>query len=137
MDVEKPEDGPSDNVRHTASGMETDNPSDVSGFKRLLDYMSSHNYGREDFAAYSQDPQWRLLMREEYPDYELPELSKESAEIIPNTLRIQYGESCMKRHFRMIQIRSQSTLRLMICRKNTIILMKRRSCGIWGLKTLT
>ncbi len=80
MDVEKPEDGPSDNVRHTASGMETDNPSDVSGFKRLLDYMSSHNYGREDFAAYSQDPQWRLLMREEYPDYELPELSKESAD---------------------------------------------------------
>lgn len=69
---------------------ETDNKEcaepEGSGFKRLLDYMSSHNYGAGDFATYSQDPQWRMLMREEYPDYELPELSQESA----NTQLMKY-----------------------------------------------
>lgn len=45
----------------------------------ISDYMSAHNYGPDDFATYSQDPQWRQLMRQEYPDYELPELSQESA----------------------------------------------------------
>lgn len=61
------------------NGLGTDNPSEISGFKRLLDYMSTHNYGSGDFATYSQDPQWRALMRQEYPDYELPELSQENA----------------------------------------------------------
>ena len=45
----------------------------------VTEYMSKHGYGRDDFATYSQDPEWRNLMRKEYPDYELPELTQESA----------------------------------------------------------
>ena len=45
----------------------------------ISEYMSKHGYGRDDFATYSQDPEWRNLMRKEYPDYELPELTQESA----------------------------------------------------------
>ena len=45
----------------------------------LSEYMTSHNYGRDDFSTYSQDPEWRNLMRKEYPDYELPELTQDSA----------------------------------------------------------
>ena len=45
----------------------------------LSEYMNSHNYGRDDFSTYSQDPEWRNLMRKEYPDYELPELTQDSA----------------------------------------------------------
>ena len=45
----------------------------------LSEYMNSHNYGRDDFSTYSQDPEWRNLMRKEHPDYELPELTQESA----------------------------------------------------------
>lgn len=45
----------------------------------VSEYMSKHGYGRDDFATYSQDPEWRDLMRKEYPDYELPKLTEESA----------------------------------------------------------
>ena len=45
----------------------------------VSEYMSKHGYGRDDFATYSQDPEWRNLMRTEYPDYELPELTQENA----------------------------------------------------------
>ena len=48
-------------------------------YESVAEYMSGHNYGQEDFETYSQDPEWRELMRDEYPDYELPELSQESA----------------------------------------------------------
>ncbi len=49
-------------------------------YESVSDYMNAHNYGQEDFETYSQDPEWRELMRNEYPDYELPELSQESAQ---------------------------------------------------------
>lgn len=45
----------------------------------LSDYMVAHNYGRDDFGVYSQDPAWRSLMKKEYPDFELPPLTQESA----------------------------------------------------------
>ena len=62
------------------SNMQDANISDTKvSFENLAEYMNSHNYGPDDFATYSQDPQWRQLMRQEYPDYELPELSQESA----------------------------------------------------------
>lgn len=48
-------------------------------YESVADYMNAHNYGQKDFETYSQDPEWRELMRKEYPDYELPELSPESA----------------------------------------------------------
>ena len=57
-----------------------DNP-DISSdsFNSLSDYMNAHNYGPDDFATYSQDPAWRILHREEFPDYELPPLTQENA----------------------------------------------------------
>ena len=63
----------SDNVSEQSDNTEKQSASSVS------DYMNSHGYGRDDFATYSQDPEWRNLMRKEYPDYELPELTQESA----------------------------------------------------------
>ena len=45
----------------------------------LSDYMNSHNYGLDDFATYSQDPEWRKLQKQAYPDYELPPLTQENA----------------------------------------------------------
>ena len=55
------------------------NSSEASEINSISDYMNAHNYGPDDFATYSQDPQWRQLMRQEYPDYELPEMTQESA----------------------------------------------------------
>lgn len=48
-------------------------------FDSLSDYMNSHNYGAYDFSVYSQDPEWRILHREAFPDYELPPLEQENA----------------------------------------------------------
>ena len=58
---------------------DVDNSSEASEINSISDYMNTHNYGPDDFATYSQDPQWRQLMRQEYPDYELPEMTQESA----------------------------------------------------------
>jgi hypothetical protein len=58
---------------------DVDNSSDASEINSISDYMNAHNYGPDDYATYSQDPQWRQLMRQEYPDYELPEMTRESA----------------------------------------------------------
>ncbi len=52
---------------------------DKTSFEKLSEYMNEHNYGPDDFATYSQDPVWRTLHREVYPDYEMPELSQENA----------------------------------------------------------
>ena len=48
-------------------------------FSKISDYMNTHNYGPDDFATYSQDPEWRALQQQAFPDYELPPLSQESA----------------------------------------------------------
>ena len=50
-----------------------------NAFNSLSEYMNAHNYGPDDYATYSQDPEWRALQREAFPDYELPPLSQESA----------------------------------------------------------
>jgi len=41
----------------------TDVPSEseTSSFDSLYEYMSAHNYGREDFEIYSKDPEWQEL----------------------------------------------------------------------------
>ena len=69
-------------VDDSATSYETtdvDNSPETSEINSISDYMNAHNYGPDDFATYSQDPQWRQLMRQEYPDYELPEMTRESA----------------------------------------------------------
>ena len=50
-----------------------------NAFENLSDYMSSHNYGQEDFEKYSQDPEWRELQSKAFPEYELPPLTQENA----------------------------------------------------------
>ena len=53
--------------------------SEIKSYDNLSDYMSDHNYGMDDFDTYSQDPVWRDLQKKEFPDYELPPLTQESA----------------------------------------------------------
>ena len=72
--AEQPED-----VTDTETTDETSEVSETPEINSISDYMNAHNYGPDDFATYSQDPQWRQLMRQEYPDYELPEMTRESA----------------------------------------------------------
>ena len=55
------------------------NDNSQTPFERLSEYMNQHNYGQGDYPEYSQDPEWRALQREAFPDYELPPLSQESA----------------------------------------------------------
>ncbi|SFC51331.1 hypothetical protein, partial [Ruminococcus albus] len=66
----------SDNNESSTKHMDFDEHQPASS---VSEYMNSHGYGRDDFATYSQDPEWRNLMRKEYPDYELPELTQENA----------------------------------------------------------
>ena len=42
-------------------------------FKELSDYMNEHNYGKDDYDTYSQDPEWQRLHRKAFPDYVPPE----------------------------------------------------------------
>ena len=60
--------------------------SETPEINSISDYMNAHNYGPDDFAAYSQDPQWRQLIRLEYPDYALPVMTQDNA----NALLSQY-----------------------------------------------
>lgn len=43
-------------------------------------YMTSNGWGLEDFAIYSQDPEWRRLVHTAYPNYQLPPWNKELAQ---------------------------------------------------------
>ena len=52
----------------------------LTPMQKLTDYMNAHNYGPDDFAEYSQDPNWRLLHKEAYPNYEMPPLTQENAQ---------------------------------------------------------
>ena len=65
----------------STSNNENDNTgqSEIKSYDNLSDYMSDHNYGIDDFDTYSQDPVWRDLQKKEFPDYELPPLTQESA----------------------------------------------------------
>lgn len=49
--------------------------SSMKAFQDLQKYMADHNYGRDDFAEYSQDPEWRRLQQIAYPAYVLPPLN--------------------------------------------------------------
>ena len=48
-----------------------------NSFRQLFEYMNEHNYGSDDFATYSQDPEWQQLHSNAYPDYALPKDSSE------------------------------------------------------------
>lgn len=48
-------------------------------FDALRDYMFAHNYGKQDFATYSQDPEWRVLYEAAFPDSTLPPIAQATA----------------------------------------------------------
>ena len=50
-------------------------PNGGDAFRQLSEYMNEHNYGLDDFATYSQDPEWQRLHSNAYPDYTPPEAS--------------------------------------------------------------
>ena len=53
--------------------------SQIAAKQMLTAYMFEHNYGRADYAEYSQDPFWRQLHKAAYPDSELPPLRSPNA----------------------------------------------------------
>ena len=76
------EDVAEDTMDETVEGTAVDTgteTTDKTSFEKLSEYMNEHNYGPDNFETYSQDPVWRTLHREVYPDYEMPELSQENA----------------------------------------------------------
>lgn len=57
-----------------------------AAFQAISKYYGRHNYGPEHFKQYSQDPEWRQLFREAYPDKELPPI-KEKTELREDAFR--------------------------------------------------
>ena len=53
--------------------------SQIAAKQMLTAYMFEHNYGRADYAEYSQDPFWRQLHKAAFPDSELPPLRSPNA----------------------------------------------------------
>lgn len=49
-----------------------------AAFQAISKYYGRHNYGPEHFKQFSQDPEWRQLFREAYPDKELPPIDDQS-----------------------------------------------------------
>ena len=58
---------------------------------RISEYYRKHEYSIEDYDTYSQDPEWRDLMRKAYPELELPELAI-SQEEASNRISEYYGK---------------------------------------------
>ena len=69
----------------TQNDMECNADTQEDAFLQLSDYMNEHNYGPDDFATYSQDPEWQRLHSNAYPDYTPPEAS--SADTQENSFR--------------------------------------------------
>ena len=61
------------------SKIEKASESQIAAQQMLTAYMFEHNYGRADYAEYSQDPFWRQLHMAAYPDSELPPLRSPNA----------------------------------------------------------
>ncbi len=63
-----------------------------SAMNNMSDYMNAHNYGREDYAEYSQDPEWqklnadlqRSLGMEVTTDAPAPEKGKDASDQLPD-----------------------------------------------------
>ena len=77
-DDEQPSDIAKESNKLTDTYAES-NDNSKTPLERLSEYMNQHNYGQGDYPEYSQDPEWRALQREAFPDSELPPLSQENA----------------------------------------------------------
>ena len=42
-------------------GAGPEGPGNLTAMDRMAQYLSAHNYGREDYAEYCQDPEWQKL----------------------------------------------------------------------------
>lgn len=62
-DVSEDEQGEMEEALAEVSDTEPDSSFDaeVSAYDQLADYYSSHNYGQQDYAEYSKDPEWQEL----------------------------------------------------------------------------
>ena len=78
-------DASTDEQPDTQNDMECNADTQEDAFLQLSDYMNEHNYGPDDFATYSQDPEWQRLHSNAYPDYTPPEAS--SADTQENSFR--------------------------------------------------
>lgn len=59
--------------------------------RAISEYYGKHDYSPGDYDIYSQDPEWRNLMRKAYPEAELPELAI-SQEEAANKIAEYYGK---------------------------------------------
>lgn len=59
--------------------------------RKISEYYGQHDYSPGDYETYSQDPEWRNLMRKAYPEVELPELALSQEEAI-NKIPEYYGK---------------------------------------------
>ena len=53
--------------------------SSTGPYNSLTEYFHDKNYSHYDYKKYSQDPHWRMLMRKEHPEVELPPLDRSVA----------------------------------------------------------
>lgn len=62
-DVSEDEQGEVEEALVEVSDTEPNSPLDaeVSAYDQLADYYNSHNYGQQDYAEYSKDPEWQEL----------------------------------------------------------------------------
>lgn len=61
------------------SNSNSSNLTSLSPTQALASYMYKHNYGKEDYAIYSQDPEWRVLQKAANPDCKIPPLDSKKA----------------------------------------------------------
>lgn len=62
-DITEDEQSETDGTLTEGIDAQSDSPidTDLSAYDQLLNYYSSHNYGRLDYAEYSKDPEWQAL----------------------------------------------------------------------------
>ncbi len=62
-DISEDEQGEMEEALAEVSDTQPDSPLDaeVSAYDQLADYYNSHNYGQQDYAEYSKDPEWQEL----------------------------------------------------------------------------
>lgn len=62
-DISEDEQGELEGVLSDVSDTQPGSPLDaeVSAYDQLADYYNSHNYGQQDYAEYSKDPEWQEL----------------------------------------------------------------------------
>lgn len=61
--IQEDEQGEAVDVLYEEADAQPDSPleAEVSAYNQLADYYNSHNYGQQDYAEYSKDPEWQEL----------------------------------------------------------------------------